>query len=112
MKLKTTLFAAVAALTLATTATAESFFSYQNKLDRATTLRLGQVVSEGAGTVSVYSFHRRKQGALLGSVRVNSGANYNVRVNIRQRPTTELIAVLTVNGQTVATRHYDIEDRD
>lgn len=112
MKLKTTLFAAVAALTLATTATAESFFSYQNTLSRSTTLRLGQVVSEGAGTVSVYSYHRRQQGALLGSTDVNSGANYNVRVNIRQRPTTELIAILTVNGRAVASRKYDIERRD
>ena len=109
MKLTSTLVAIAMAFTLSSTAQADSFFSFSNELDRKSTLELGQVVSEGDGVISIYTYHRRVRGALLGTRNIRAGANYDVSVVLGRRPTTDVLAVLTVNGRVVAMQHYDIE---
>jgi len=109
MTLKTLTLATIASATFATGSLADSYFSYADALDRTSTLELGQVRSEGAGTVAIYDFHRGRQGALLGTQNVRAGANYDVHVTVGQRPINDVIAVLTVNGQVVASQEYDID---
>ena len=109
MKLTATLIAAASVFTLTTSAQADSYFSYADALERTSTLELGQVVSEGNGVISIYDFHRNTQGRLLGTQNVRAGANFDVHVNVGLRPLNDVIAVLTVNGQVVATQDYDID---
>ena len=108
MKLKSALIATAAALFLASAAQADSKVSLSGGYGRSATLELGQVVSEGNGTISVYAFDRNKRGDLLGSENVHAGVNYDVHVNVGTRPTTDVIAILTVDGRVVATQNYNI----
>lgn len=111
MSIKTIALAAAAVATLGTAATAEpSFFSYQYGLENGSTLELGNVTSQGNGVVEIYDFRGGEQGALLGSEPVFAGANSDVRVTIGQDADFDVVAVLKVDGQTVATRDYDILD--
>ncbi len=112
MKLNTIAFTALAAagIASATVAAADSsYFSFQRNLDAQSTLELGTVLSEGNGVIEIYSYNRGEIGALLGTESVHNGANANVRVNVGIEPRADVLAVLTVNGQTVATREYLID---
>ena len=102
---------ALVAATIASTASfaaADSYFEYNENLDSASVLDLGLVRAEGAGVVEIYDFATGEIGALLGTEAVNAGANSDVRVNVGIRPKQDVIAVLKVDGQTVAQRDYDI----
>ncbi|MEL6570218.1 MAG: hypothetical protein AAFQ64_01070 [Pseudomonadota bacterium] len=104
---------ALATLTTVGTAAAANHnsFGYGEQLDRRTTLRLPIVRAADDGIVNVYRYHRGEKGRLLGSTRVREGANSRVRVYIRTRPFTDVLAELVVNGQVVAAKDFDI-DRD
>lgn len=109
MSIKFTALAAAAIATLGTATLADSsYFTYQDRLDNSTTLELGTVTSAGNGVVEIYDFHGGEIGALLGSEEVHAGANANVRVPVGASPNFDVIAVLKVDGQTVATRDYNI----
>lgn len=108
MSIKFTAIAAAAIATLGTATLADaSYFSYQDRLD-GTVLELGTVTSQGNGVVEIYDFHGGQLGALLGSEDIRAGANANVRVNVNTAPDFDVIAVLKVDGQTVATRDYEV----
>ncbi len=109
MTMKNIILAAAATVAIANVAAADSYFSYSDDLERTSTLELGQVRSEGNGTIAIYDFHRGTKGRLLGTESVRAGANYDVHVNIGRRPINDVIAVLTVDGQVVATQHYDVD---
>jgi hypothetical protein len=109
MSIKFTAIAAAAIATLGTASFADaSYFEFQERLDADSVLELGTVTSQGNGVVEIYSFHGGELGALLGSEAVTAGANSDVRVNVQRGPDHDVIAVLKVDGQTVATRDYDI----
>lgn len=109
MTFKTTALAAAAAAVLGTAAAADtSFFAYQDSLDNSSILELGTVTSEGNGVVEIYSYHGGEIGALLGTEEVRAGANADVRVPLGAAPQLDVIAILKVDGQTVATRDYNI----
>lgn len=86
-------------------------FSYGKRLDRRSTLELGVVRAEADGVVEIYSYHRAEQGRLLGTKQVRGGANRNVHVYVRTRPTTDVLAVLRVGGRVVAMKEYEIDRR-
>lgn len=92
----------------ASIASADSYFQLNERLDSSSVLDLGLVRAEGAGVVEIYDFSRGEIGQLLGTQTVNAGANSDVRVNVGIRPTQDVIALLKVDGQTVAERDYDI----
>lgn len=105
---------ALAAATVAATASIAQadvdYFSYGYALDASSTVDLGLVRASGNGVVEIYDFRAGQQGALLGSTAVFAGANQDVRVNLSLEPKTDVLAVLKVNGQIVATKDYDISD--
>lgn len=108
MTFKTIAIAATAAALTATTAAADSFFSYAGQLDRSSTLDLGVVAADADGVVEIYDYRTGEPGALLGTEEVNAGANHNVRVAVGIPPYADVIAVLKIDGQIVATRDYDV----
>jgi hypothetical protein len=94
----------------ASIASADSYFQLNERLEASSILDLGIVRSEAAGVVEVYDFSGGQIGALLGTEAVNMGANADVRVNAPLRNAENVIALLKVDGQTVAERTYDIVD--
>ena len=108
MSIKMIALAAAAVAATAGAAQADNYFSYGEVLEAGTTLDLGTVRAAGDGVVEIYNFQGGEQGALLGSTMVSAGANKDVRVNVGIDPRWDVLAVLKVNGQTVATKDYDI----
>ena len=96
------------AMILVSPASAESYFTCMNPLPKEALLELGTITSDGAGVVEVYDYHLGEKGDLLGTVDVNPGANSDVKMNIGMPPLGDVLAVLTVDGQVVATNVYDV----
>lgn len=110
MKLiKSIALAAAASVALASAATADSAFTLSNGELGGSTIELGQVRAADNGVISLYDFHRGVQGELLGTKSVNAGANYDVRIKLGKPPVNDVVAVLTIDGQIVASQDYDIE---
>lgn len=109
MSIKTIALAAATVAATASVASADSYFAYGERLDSSSVLELGVVRAEADGVVEIYDFSRGEVGALLGSEMVNAGANADVRVNVGIRPTQDVIALLKIDGETVAERDYDID---
>ena len=104
---KTLAITAAALAASATIASADSYISnFVMEQNNDTQVELGTVRAEGNGVVEIYSFHKGKVGALLGSEAVMAGANLDVDVDIR-RSGTDAIAFLKVDGQIVDTQEID-----
>ena len=109
MSLKAIVFATAAAAITATAASADSYFSLGETLEDSATLELGTIKSQGDGVVEIYNYAGGQVGALLGTEAVTAGANQDVRVKIGSHYLNDVIAILKVDGQTVATQDYDID---
>ncbi|MCK0097623.1 hypothetical protein MWU60_18765 [Yoonia sp. F2084L] len=109
MSFKSIALVAATVAATASTASADSYFQFGERLDSSSVLELGIVRAEAAGTVEIYDFSKGEIGALLGTEMVNAGANADVRVNLGTRATNDVIALLKVDGQTVAQRDFDID---
>ncbi|MCG3268606.1 hypothetical protein, partial [Yoonia sp. I 8.24] len=105
---KTIALAAATIAALGSTASASNYFEFGENLDASSVLELGLVRADADGVVEIYKSVAGKPGALIGTETVHAGANSNVRVNVGKAPQQDVIAVLKVNGQTVAERDYDI----
>lgn len=105
---KTLTLAALAIAASATFAAAESYIPFSAEVqDRDGVVELGTVRSAADGVVEVYAFHGGEIGDLLGSEAVNAGADANVRVKLGSSPTTDAIALLKIDGQTVDSQEID-----
>lgn len=100
----------LAAMTLGSAVSAESYFSCMSPLPKEASLELGTITSEGAGVVEVYDYRLGQQGEMLGAVEVSEGANADVRMDISMRPQGDVLALLKVDGEVVATNVYDVCD--
>lgn len=101
--LVTTLGSAGMALAMPT-----SYFTLAHKLPFNDVLNLGTITAAKGGMVKVFSNDGGQPGALLGMVNVHRGANTDVKVNVGTAPTTDVIAVLTIDGLNAAMQHYDV----
>lgn len=108
MSIKSIALIAATIAATSTAASADSYFQFGERLQSSSVLDLGLVTTESAGVVEIYDFHKGEVGRLLGTEMVNAGANSDVRVNVGIRPTQDVIALLKVDGQTVAERDFDI----
>jgi len=106
MTFKTIALAAVATTAFASVAAADAFTFNESEI-RSTTVELGQVNSSGDGVISLYAYHGDEQGALLGTEDVTAGANFDVRVTLDRPAYTDVLAVLTVDGQIIDTQEID-----
>lgn len=100
----------LAAMSFGSVASAESYFTCMNPLPKDALLDLGTITAEGEGVVEIYDFRLGKQGDLLGTTNVNQGANSDVRLNIGMPPMGDILAVLNVNGEVVASKVYEVCD--
>lgn len=98
----------LAATSLGSAASAESYFTCVGPLEDKALLELGTITSDGAGVVEVYDYRLGAQGDLLGTVDVHEGANADVRLNIGDRPQGDVLAILSVDGEIVASNVYDV----
>lgn len=102
---------ALAAVTLAATASvasANSYFELPRAQNTTSTVELGIVRAAGDGVVEIYDYRTGTQGDLLGTQNVRQGANSDVRVNTGSAVRNDVIAVLKVDGETVASETYRI----
>jgi len=106
---KTSLILAAAVAMTTTAASADNSFGFGDTLDNRSTLDLDLVRSSSAGVVEIYDDANGKLGRLLGTESVKAGANRDVRVNIGRRHNQDVIAVLKIGGQIVASQDYDLE---
>lgn len=111
MSIKNLVLAAAAiasAVSFASTASADNYFSGSNNLDRSEDLEIGFVRADTNGVVNIYSYSNGVQGQLLGSEAVLAGGNADVIVDLTHNLSDDVLAVLEVNGQAVATKDFNI----
>lgn len=109
MSMKTLVIAAATVAMTASAASADSFFSFGETLEDSSVAELGTVRAAADGVVEIYNFAGGEQGALLGMTNVTAGANKDVRVQIGSGYRNDVIAVLKIDGQVVASQDYDID---
>jgi len=102
----------IIAISLASVASAESYFAHvQQVIEKEAMLELGTITSDGDGVVDIYDYHHGAVGKMLGSFKVNAGANPDVRFDIGMPPLGDLLAILNVGGKIVATHVYHVDHR-
>ncbi|MEY1554558.1 hypothetical protein AB3Y40_02895 [Yoonia sp. R2331] len=106
MSIKTLTLAAAVALTAG--AASANGFGFQESVEDRNSIELGLVTAAADGVVEIYNLQAGNQGALLGATMVNAGANDDVRINIGNGFKTDVLAVLKVDGQIVATEEFDV----
>lgn len=107
MSIKTAILAATIAVT-GSLASAGSNFQLDYNIDASSNVELGLIRSEANGVVEVYNFQGGVAGELLGTQNVHAGANRDVRINIGSKPRFDVLAVLKVGGEVVATQEFDV----
>ncbi|WP_296425682.1 hypothetical protein [Yoonia sp.] len=109
MSMKTLIFVAAAIAATGSFATADTYFEFGPQLAPSDTLELGLITADGDGVVEIYEYHTGVMGALLGSERLHAGANPDVRINTGVPVRQDVIAVVKIGGQVVATKQFDID---
>ncbi|WP_341212043.1 hypothetical protein [uncultured Limimaricola sp.] len=92
--------------------TGENAFPSLSRLQEQTSVvELGIVRSQSSGTVEIYTMGPNGTMILLGTEPVHAGANSNVRVHVDQPVRQDIVAVLRVDGQVMATHRFDVIER-
>jgi hypothetical protein len=108
MSVKTIILAAAAAAVTATAGAADTYFENGKNLDGGDVLELGLITADSAGVLEIYDYHTGQQGKLVGTERLTAGANTDVRVDTGLPQTRDVIAVVKIDGQVVASKQFDI----
>ena len=109
MSIKAFAIAAVALASTASVASANSYFELPRAQSSTNNLELGIVRAEADGIVEIYSRTDGEQSVLLGTQAVRAGANTDVRVNTGTPLRSDVVAVLKVDGEVVASETYRID---
>ena len=107
-KFKTLALAAATVAATASAASANNAFSFGETFEQTDTFELGTVTATGDGVVEIYDYHTGVRGALLGSEEIRAGANTNVKVDLGLGANKDVLAVLSVDGEEVLMKDYDI----
>ncbi len=103
-----TLITAAAAVAITAGAASANTFGFQESVEDRNNIELALVTASGDGVVEIYNVKAGQQAELLGMQSVNAGANDDVRINIGNSFKTDVLAVLKVDGQIVATEEFDV----
>ncbi|WP_322890820.1 MULTISPECIES: hypothetical protein [unclassified Yoonia] len=109
MSIKAFAIAAVALASTASVASANSYFELPRAQDATSNLELGIVRAAGDGVIEIYSRTDGDKSVLLGTQTVRAGANTDVRVNTGAPVRSDVVAVLKIDGEIVATETYRID---
>jgi len=88
-----------------------NYFSVERVQDTSSRLDLGTIRAASDGVVEVYDYRGGSLGELLGTVPVYAGANGDVQVNVGTAPLGNVVALLTIDGETVATQRFELNQR-
>lgn len=110
MKSAMTTFALLGTLTIGAPAYADSFFSQGAYLDEGRSLELRQVTTDGPGIVEIFDYRQGVRGAMLGREALEFGANADIRILLDAPVQSDVLAVLTVNGERVAAKHFHVRE--
>ena len=105
-----TLIAATLAATaaFASTASAGNYFEAGTTIDNGPVLEVGYVHSDADGILAAYNYAAGVQGALVGKTAIKAGANPSVEIDADHFVSGDVIAVLEVNAQAVATKNLTL----
>lgn len=108
MTFKSKLIAAVALVAslgagAASAVDADAYFGVQSNLERSQgEVTINYVVAPADGTIELYDYTGSVQGQLLGSAEVTAGGNINTSIDFPNISNDKVLAVLTVDGQPLA----------
>jgi hypothetical protein len=68
-------------------------------------IQFARVETSAAGVIELYDYRIGEIGELVGSVEVDAGTNWNVRIPIGSPRTNDLIALLKIDGEVVDPAH-------
>jgi len=88
-----------------------NYFAIERVQDASSRLDLGTIRAAADGVVEVYDFRGGSLGELLGTVPVFAGANGDVYVNFGTAPMGNVMALLTIDGETVASQRFELNQR-
>jgi hypothetical protein len=71
-------------------------------------VELFAVTARREGLVTIYDYNAGMQGLLLGSEAVTQGSNQELRIALSQRPANNVLAVMTIQGLTVAEQEVEL----
>lgn len=101
--------AAAALIGSATLASASiNAFDFSRTVAASDTLDIGLVRATDAGSVEIYNVLDKEFANALGTTEINPGANRDVRVDVGFKPQQDVVAVLRVNGEIVATQQLSV----
>ena len=101
-----------ASATSASAMTWDNAFQSLARLPEQTSIvDVGVVRSESQGMVEIYTREADGTMILLGTEPVHAGANRNVRVQVDRPVRRDIVAVLRVDGQVLATHRFDVINR-
>lgn len=110
MSIKSIALIAATVAATASGASAANYFEFGRTLNPSDVLQLGTVRADEGGVVEIYDYRTGQAGALLGVEELHAGVNTNVRVNTGLGTTSDVIALLKVGGEVVASKVYDIDN--
>lgn len=92
--------------------TGENAFPSLSRIQEQTSvIDVGVVRSQSNGMVEIYTKGPDGTMKLLGTQQVHAGANQNVRVHIGHPVRRDIVAVLRVGGEVLATHRFDVIER-
>jgi hypothetical protein len=109
---KSIALATLIAATGTTAFAASSNISADETQDFFNSVDLDFVRSAGNGTVAIYDYSNGEQGKLLGEHKIHAGANQDVNVRLSPGALDDVVAVLTVDGQSVAFQEIENDERN
>ena len=105
---------ALAATTIAgSAALADSYILFTAETqEEGSTVQFDTIQADAAGAIEVYDYNGGTIGDMLGMMEVSEGANSDVMVDIGVAPTSNLIALLRVDGLVVDAQEIEFTDED
>jgi len=86
------------------------FLDSRMDVDAGRTIAIGDVRADNNAVVEIYNYQAGTQRELLGTSQVFAGVNQDVRIGLDAEPQYDVLAVLVVNGQAVASQEFEIEN--
>jgi hypothetical protein len=110
MNIKSLVLATVISTFGAVSASADAHVSFSNYLESSSVLELGLITMDEPAILEIYDYIGGQQGAMLGSVELNQGANSDVKVNVGVAPRQDVLAVIKTDGKVISVTHYHVNE--
>ena len=94
----------------AASAASDAYFGVQNTVDAGDEITIEYVHAPAAGELQIYGYDASGVGQLLGTEDVIAGGNINTEVDLDLNTYNKVLAVLTVDGQELATDVLYVQD--